>query len=80
MVTWCPAASSFLARCRPRKAWPPPLVFTIRHESARTLTERVRPERTEAPLRAAVSGTPRAALEDSVLLEICICAALEGFD
>ena len=36
IVTVWPAASRRLARCRPRKAWPPPLVLTIRAESERT--------------------------------------------
>ena len=30
-----PSALSFLARCRPRNAWPPPVVLTMSAESAR---------------------------------------------
>jgi len=39
IVTLWPWLISFLARCSPRKAWPPPLVLAMRTESARQTRE-----------------------------------------
>ena len=42
IVTLCPSSSSLDARCRPRKAWPPPLVLAMSTESARAAAGRAR--------------------------------------
>ena len=61
IVTLWPSPISFLARWRPRKAWPPPFVLAISTESARQ-TREARRERREA---AAAVGRAVVAREEA---------------